>query len=612
MPASLFKSRLLLGAWPRLSLMLHMLLVPIIAAAQPSTSTPSEQPQSPHLRLEFDHSFRDEPLRYEDVSLRTSAGNTISVTRLSYLVSNFKLLRSGQSAISRDAIGFINAPEGRTGFDLGHIPRGTYTGITFDIGVNPDLNHSDPATRAPSHPLNPVLNGLHWSWQGGYVFLALEGRYVLPADQLGGYSYHIATDRHLMHVSIPGEFIVSADSRVTVQFDVAAIFDQPNRILIQHAGGADSTHSGEHDSLAGLLASNISGAFSLGAVSLTSHNDEPVTIAATPPPGTHRYFLRIPQGFGPPDLPRDNPLTVEGVALGEKLFFEKQLSANNTQSCSSCHRPDAAFSDPGNAYSKGVDNIRGKRNAMPLFNLAWMNSMTWDGKRTRIRDQALAPIQDELEMHQSLEASVKKLETTSTYPALFAKAFGSPGITADRIGLALEQFLLTLISGDSKFDRAMREEDTLTAQEQRGLDLFVLEFDPVRGQFGADCFHCHGNELFTNNQFKNNGLDSSFSDSGRQSATGRTADAGKFKVPSLRNIELTGPYMHDGRFSTLEEVIDHYADGVKPSDSLDPNISKHPEGGLALSCNDRKALVAFLKTLTDFKYRPEQPQALAP
>lgn len=615
MAASSFQSRVLLGAWLRVPLVSLFLLVPHFSAAQPPTqsSTPSDLPQSPHLRLEFDHSFRDAPLRYEDVSLRTSSGNTVSVTRLSYLVSNIRLLRAGQSAVAPDAIGFINAAESRTGLDLGHIPRGTYTGIEFDIGVDPVHNHSDPASRAPSHPLNANLNGLHWSWQGGYVFLALEGRYVLPADQLGGYSYHIATDRHLMHVSIPGEFVVSSDCRVTVRFDVAAIFEEPNRILIRHAGGADSTHSGEHDSLAGLLAANISGAFSLGTVSLTTHKAEPATVPASPPPpGTHRYFLRIPQGFGPPDLPGDNPLTVEGVALGEKLFFEKQLSANNTQSCSSCHRPDAAFSDPGNAYSRGVDNIRGKRNAMPLFNLAWMNSMTWDGKRTRIRDQALAPIQDELEMHQSLEDATKKLEAHTTYPALFAKAFGSPGITPDRIGLALEQFLLTLISGDSKFDRAMREEDTLTAQEQRGLDLFVLEFDPARGQLGADCFHCHGNELFTNNQFKNNGLDSSFSDRGRQSATGRTADAGKFKVPSLRNIELTGPYMHDGRFSTLEEVIDHYADGVKPSDSLDPNISKHPEGGLALSCEDRKALVAFLKTLTDFKYRPEQPHAPAP
>jgi len=574
---------------------------PLSAAAQPA-----EQLQTSRLRLEFDHCFGDLPLRFEDVSFRTSGGNTISVTRLSYLISNVKLLRLRQSPVTTSAIGFIDGAENRTGFELGPVPNGTYSGIEFDVGIDATHNHSDPSTYGPTHPLNPVLNGLHWSWQGGYVFLALEGRYVLPADQLGGYSFHIATDRHLMHVAARGEFIVSGDCRASIRFDVAAIFDLPHKIVIRHAGGADSTHSGEQDQLAGLLASNISGAFSFAGVSLSSSNPEPTQAPiVAPPPGTHRYFLRIPQGFGPPDLPRDNPLTVEGVALGEKLFFEKQLSANNSQSCSDCHRPDAAFSDPGNAYSKGVDNIPGKRNAMPLFNLAWMNSMTWDGKRTLIRDQALAPIQDELEMHQSLAASVEKLQATRAYPGLFAKAFGSPGINAERLGLALEQFLLTLISGDSKFDRAMREEGKLTDQEQRGLDLFVLEFDPARGQFGADCFHCHGNELFTNNQFKNNGLDSIFADPGRQSATGRTTDAGKFKVPSLRNVELTGPYMHDGRFATLEEVIDHYADGVKPSESLDPNISKHPEGGLALTCDDRKALVAFLKTLTDPKYRGE-------
>lgn len=607
MAANRLKSRVLLGALLRFP---FISVVPLAALAQPSTqtSTPTEQPAGPLLRLEFEHSFHEAPLRFDDVSLRTSSGNTISVTRLAYLVSNIKLLRSGQPAIGSDAIGFINAAEGRTGLDLGCVPSGTYTGIEFDVGLEPDLNHSDPAVRAASHPLNPILNGLHWNWQGGYVFLALEGRYVLPADQLGGFSYHIATDRHLMHVSIPGEIAVPSDRCVHVRLDVAAIFGQPNEITIRRAGATDSTHSGEHDSLAGLLASNITRAFSLAGVTPPSTSPLPPEPGSTPPPaGTHRYFLQIPRGFGPPDLPRDNPLTVEGVALGEKLFFEKQLSANNSQSCASCHRPDAAFSDPGNAYSTGIDNIPGKRNAMPLFNLAWMNSMTWDGKRTRIRDQALAPIQDVLEMHQSLESSVKKLDATSVYPALFAKAFGSPGITPDRIGLALEQFLLTLISGDSKFDRAMHDEDALTAQEQRGLDLFVLEFDPARGQFGADCFHCHGNELFTNNQFKNNGLDSTFADAGRQSATGRTADAGKFKVPSLRNIERTAPYMHDGRFATLEEVIDHYADSVKPSDSLDPNISKHPEGGLALNCDDRKALVAFLKTLTDPKYRSEIP-----
>ncbi|MBX3381329.1 MAG: hypothetical protein KF805_14635 [Phycisphaeraceae bacterium] len=567
------------------------------------------QLQSSRVRLEFEHVFGEVPLRFEDVSLRTSGGNTISVTRLSYLVSNVRLIRSDGAAQPADAIGFIDAVEARTGFDLGPTPAGTYSAIEFDIGLEPKVNHSDPASYGPDHPLNPVLNGLHWSWQGGYVFLAIEGRYVLPADQLGGYSYHIATDRHVMHVKVPGSMVVGqvdVDSELTVRFDVARLFDRPNRIIIHHAGGADSTHSGEDDPLAGLLAMNIAGSFSFAGLSQgQSRNNQLEEQSAPIPAGTRRYFFAVPQGFGEPALPRDNPLTLEGVALGKKLFFDKSLSANNAQSCADCHHPEAAFSDAGHAFSKGAEGLLGKRNTMPLFNLAWMNSMTWDGKRSRVRDQALAPIQDEREMHQSLEASVAKLGADEAYPGLFAQAFGSPGITPERLGLALEQYLLTLTSGDSKFDRAMREEVQLTDEEKHGLTLFVLEFDPARGRLGADCFHCHGNELFTNNQFKNNGLDSEFTDLGRQAATGRVADAGKFKVPSLRNVELTGPYMHDGRFSTLEEVIDHYADGVKPSDSLDPNISKHPEGGLALNCDDRKALVAFLKTLTDPKYRGE-------
>ncbi len=541
-------------------------------------------------------------MRFEDVSLRTAGGNTISVTRLSYLISNVKLLRNGKSPIAFESIGFLDAVEGRDGFDLGDAPTDSYAGIEFDVGLNQTLNHSDPSSYGPQNPLNPVLNGLHWSWQGGYVFLAIEGRYVLPADQLGGYSYHIATDQHLMHVIVPGAIMVGEDCRITVRFNVADVLDRPNQIIIRHAGGGDSTHSAEDDPLAGLIAANIAGAFSFGGV--TQGEPKPVEQAAMPlPPGTHRYFFRTPKGFGDPELPKDNPLTVEGVALGEKLFSEKQLSTNNAQSCADCHHADAAFSDSGHAFSTGAEGQPGFRNTMPLFNLAWMNSMTWDGKRTRIRDQALAPIQDHLEMHQTLDESVAKLAADATYPARFAKVFGSPGITSERLGLALEQYLLTLVSGDSKFDRAMREEVDLTEQEKQGLTLFVLEFDPARGRLGADCFHCHGNELFTNNQFKNNGIDSEFSDRGRQAASGRSADIGKFKVPSLRNVELTGPYMHDGRFATLEEVIDHYAEGVKQSDTLDPNISKHPDGALALSCEDRKALVAFLKTLTDMKYR---------
>jgi cytochrome c peroxidase len=205
---------------------------------------------------------------------------------------------------------------------------------------------------------------------------------------------------------------------------------------------------------------------------------------------------------------------------------------------------------------------------------------------------------------------------TNSYPSLFNAAFGSPEITPEKIGLAIESFLLTLTSFDSKFDRAIKGEATLNEQEQRGLELFMTEYDPRREQFGADCFHCHGGPLFQSQSFANNGLESASAklcctcnkvlcehrDLGRAIITGKDSDKGKFSTPSLRNIALTAPYMHDGRFATLEEVVEHYSTGVKRSSTLDPNLAKHPDGGIRLSKEDKAALVAFLLTLSDEKY----------
>jgi cytochrome c peroxidase len=173
-------------------------------------------------------------------------------------------------------------------------------------------------------------------------------------------------------------------------------------------------------------------------------------------------------------------------------------------------------------------------------------------------------------------------------------------MTAEKIGLALEQFMLTLLAGDSKFDRAIRGAATFSDDERRGFELFMTEFDPRTGQRGADCFHCHGGPLFSDHQFHNNGL-SPTEDTGRFRATGKDSDRGKFATPSLRNIERTAPYMHDGRFATLEEVVEHYSSGVQRTATLDPNLAKHPKGGIALSADEQKALVAFLRTLSDVR-----------
>ena len=243
----------------------------------------------------------------------------------------------------------------------------------------------------------------------------------------------------------------------------------------------------------------------------------------------------------------------------------------------------------------GVEGRIGDRNGMPLFNLAWKDSFFWDGRAASLRQQALMPIVDHREMDESLENVVKKL---SDLEKEFAEAFGSSGVTAERIGLALEAFLMTLTSHDSKFDRAQRGEVKLSADEQRGFELFMMEREPRLGQMGADCFHCHGGALFTDHAFRNNGL-AIGEDTGRHRVTGAALDKGTFATPSLRNIALTAPYMHDGRFNSLEAVLDHYSEGVKRTETLDPNLAKHPDGGLKLTAEEKRCVIAFLKTLTD-------------
>lgn len=212
-------------------------------------------------------------------------------------------------------------------------------------------------------------------------------------------------------------------------------------------------------------------------------------------------------------------------------------------------------------------------------------------------------------MNETLERVAEKLTADRDYPARFKAAFGTTAVTSERIALALEQFLLTLVSQESKFDQAARKLTQLTPQEQRGLQLFVTEHDPARGLRGADCFHCHGGNLFSNHQFMTNGLPERAGDLGRMEITKSAADRGKFKVPSLRNVALTAPYMHDGRFATLEEVVEHYNGSLHRSPTLDPNLAKHPESGLGLSAEDKAALVAFLKTLTDEPFVSAQVSA---
>ncbi|MCB9045220.1 MAG: c-type cytochrome [Chitinophagales bacterium] len=310
--------------------------------------------------------------------------------------------------------------------------------------------------------------------------------------------------------------------------------------------------------------------------------------------------------FNPGKFPmpvfNDNPPTVQGVKLGRMLFYEKMLSQDGSLACAGCHLQSHGFTDTAR-FSIGVRDLPGKRQAMSVFNTAWhTNEFFWDGRAHLLRDQSLKPIQDELEMNETLDNVVAKLSASEMYRNQFFRAFGNEEVTPEKMSLAMEQFMNTIISNQSKYDKYLAGEATLTAEEEHGRQLFFMEYNEfLPNQSGADCAHCHSGFNFANNKYINNGLDAEgmAMDNGREKTSMMMSDRAKFKVPSLRNIELTAPYMHDGRFKTLEEVVDHYNNGIKSSATLDPALQATTNTGLRLSQKDKSDLVAFLKTLTD-------------
>jgi len=549
------------------------------------------------LEIAVRHAFGPDLLLLDSLRYQNAAGETLSITRLSYLLSGFAIEREDGAWIEiRDQNAWMDAAKRRTVVRLNGLPGGRYRAFRFHIGPDATANAADPAGIAADDPLNANLNGLHWSWQGGYIFLAIEGHYR-GAGKLKGFAHHLARDPNRTRVSIAATLDLTHDATVLLDFDAGALLNAPRPFSFEKDGA--STHSRDGDPVAAALVANLPGAFRVTQVRSAApaiSRPSPVKPLYLPEKFTpHRFTMS--GTFPVPDLPRDNPLIEERVALGKALFNETALSRDGTLSCASCHVSSFAFSDP-RRYSTGVRGQTGTRNAMPLFNLAWKSSFFWDGRAPSLRAQALMPIQDPTEMDETLERVTAKLAATGTYPPLFAAAFGSPEITAEKIGLAIEQHLLTLTAFDAKLDRALRGTAALSGEEKRGFELFMTEYDPRNGQRGADCFHCHGGPLFSDHQFHNNGLAPGGDDPGRFRVTHLEADRGRFATPSLRNVARTAPYMHDGRFATLEEVIAHYSAGVHRSPTLDPNLAKHPEDGLQLSAADQRALVAFLRTLT--------------
>ncbi len=319
-------------------------------------------------------------------------------------------------------------------------------------------------------------------------------------------------------------------------------------------------------------------------------NDEAVDRQAV------RINLSLPSNFPEPvyDL-NVNPLTEEGVALGKMLFYDPQLSRNNSISCGFCHIQPAGFTHHGHDLSHGIDDKLGRRNSLPVQNLIWYKTFFWDGGVHNLDLVPLNAIDNPVEMDEEPEQILTKLQAQDKYKAQFKAAFGTEEITSTRFLQALSQFMATMISANSKYDKYVRHEGIeLTEEELEGRELFKQK-----------CASCHATDLFTDQAFRNKGFSTAsdqLQDQGREEITLNPEDRGKFKVPSLRNVEYTAPYMHNGKLNSLKQVLDFYACGVQVSPTLDPIMIANTPAGIPLNEDEKKKIIAFLTTLTDEQF----------
>lgn len=300
-------------------------------------------------------------------------------------------------------------------------------------------------------------------------------------------------------------------------------------------------------------------------------------------------LFKVPTNWPKPNYDfSKNPLTKEKIFLGRTLFYDPILSADNSISCSSCHSPFTAFTHTDHTLSHGIEDRIGTRNSPALMNLAWQKSFMWDGAIHHLDAQALAPISHPDEMASNIADVVNRLQKKNRYKKLFALAYGDSLVSGERTLKALSQFMLTLVSASSKYDKIQRKEAgfSFTEAEAKGYELFK-----------SNCAVCHTEPLFTNNEFENNGLepDTNLNDIGRKKISQKESDLYKFKVPSLRNIEFSYPYMHDGRYQNLEMVMFHYSANIYDSKTL----SKYLKKKIELGSNEKSQLISFLKTLSD-------------
>jgi len=297
--------------------------------------------------------------------------------------------------------------------------------------------------------------------------------------------------------------------------------------------------------------------------------------------------ISIPPGFPQPFVPADDPWTPAKTELGRYLFYSPELSGNEQFSCASCHKMSAAFCDPGQHWSFGSTGQHGSRNTLSLLNLAYDTCFFWDGRAKSLEEQALEPIFNPIELDNDSATLILHVKRNSLFSPLFIRAFGSDSVTMTRIAQALASFERTLISGTSAYDAfRLGDSEAISESAKRGLALFSSK--------SINCIACHSGINFTDNGYHSNGLDLHYLDAGLENLTNDPDDNGKFRTPTLRNVALTAPYMHDGRFSTLEQVLDFYNRGGMHNPTQDSLI--HP---LELSGQQMEDIIAFLATLTD-------------
>lgn len=551
---------------------------------------PPTGPASGQLTVQFHFKVGSEPLELHAMQYTNAAGNRYRVDDLRYFVSNLTLVRADGSEFATTLVHLRDAELPYTrDLRIPAVPPGDWVAVRFLFGLDDERNQFEGLAATTSNLVMqwPAFLG------GGYHYMQLDGGWDRGAGAVGPWQAHLGRVQRAVDpspyetrftVELPIQLRTQrATSTLAISMDVNAWFASPNIYDFAAIGGAMMDNPAAQQ----LLSQNGAQVFSIGSVSSSPIPPEP----PPPPPDTLRIRIR---GFPPMPVPADNPTTVEGVALGRRLFYDPILSGDSTQSCASCHAQAFGFSDHGRRTSLGIDHIAGTRNAPALVNVGWSETLFWDGRAVNLETQALEPVPNPIEMHEEWPRAVAKLERQAQYPELFRAAFGSRTITSERTVKAIAQFQRTFVSGNSRYDRFLLTGTGLSESELRGFIVFFSE----RGE----CFHCHVDRTFTDQRFHNNGLDASFADIGRFRVTEDPDDRGKFKTPTLRNIVFSAPYMHDGRFATLEDVVEFYDTGGEGTETVNPfilNLRRNRAEGNGLTLQEKQDLVSFVKTLTD-------------